>query len=54
MFDDEIYCTRNCLVAQVSHPYITTGKIIVVYIVTFIFLDSKCENIVDRTVAGIP
>jgi hypothetical protein len=28
---------------QVSHPYKTTGKIIVLYILNFIFLDSKLE-----------
>jgi hypothetical protein len=29
---------------QVSHPYKTTGKITVLYIVIFIFLDSKMEE----------
>ena len=29
---------------QVSHPYKTTGKIIVLYILTFILLDSKLED----------
>ena len=30
--------------SQVSHPYKTTGKIIVLCIVIFIFLDSKLED----------
>jgi hypothetical protein len=29
---------------QVSHPYTTTNKIIVLYISIFIFLDSKLED----------
>jgi len=29
---------------QVSHPYKTTRKIIVLYILIFIFLDSKLED----------
>jgi hypothetical protein len=29
---------------QVSHPYKTTGKIIVLYILFFIFLDIKLED----------
>jgi hypothetical protein len=29
---------------QVSHPYKTTSKIIVLYILIFVFLDSKLED----------
>jgi hypothetical protein len=34
---------------QVLHPYKTTGKIIVLYISIFIFLDSKLEDSVFYT-----
>jgi hypothetical protein len=33
---------------QISHPYKTTGKIIVMYIWIFVFLDSKLETLVCR------
>jgi hypothetical protein len=29
---------------QVSHPYKTTGKIILLYVLIFVFLDSKLED----------
>jgi hypothetical protein len=29
---------------QVSHPYKTTGIIIVLYVLIFVFLDSKLED----------
>jgi len=29
---------------QVSHPYKTTNKIIVLYIIVFVFLDNKLEE----------
>jgi hypothetical protein len=29
---------------QVSHPYKTTGRIVVLYILTFTFLDSRWED----------
>jgi len=29
---------------QVSHPYKTTSKIIVMYVLIFVFLDSKLED----------
>jgi hypothetical protein len=38
---------------QVSHPYKTTGKIIVSYILTFTFLDVR-KNILNSLFAFIP
>ena len=42
--------------AQVSHPYKTTGKIIVLYTLISIFLDNKMENkkILHHMIASIP
>jgi hypothetical protein len=37
-------CSSLNVSNQVSHPYKTTGKIIVFYILIFIFLDSKLED----------
>ena len=41
---------------QFSHPYKTTGRIEVLHIVVFIFLDSKLEDkrYLHRTIARIP
>jgi hypothetical protein len=33
---------------QVSHPYKTTGRIMVLYILTFTFLDSRREDKYNR------
>jgi len=37
-------CSSLHVSDQVSHPYKTTGKIIVLFISIYIFLDSKLEN----------
>ena len=37
-------CSPLSMSNQVSHPYKTTGKIIVLYILILIFLDSKLED----------
>ena len=37
-------CSSINVSDQVSHPYKTTGKIIVLYILIFIFLESKLEE----------
>jgi hypothetical protein len=37
-------CSSFNVRTQVSHPYKTTGRIVVLYILTFIFLDSRRED----------
>jgi hypothetical protein len=38
------FCSSLNVRGHVSHPYRTTGKIIVLYILTFTFFDSKRED----------
>jgi hypothetical protein len=37
-------CSSLSVRDQVSHPYKTTGRITVLYILTFIFLDSRRDD----------
>jgi hypothetical protein len=41
---------------QVSHPYTTTGTILLLHILIFVFLKGEREDkkILDQTVEGIP
>jgi hypothetical protein len=39
---------------EVSYPYRRMGKIVVLCILTFIFLESIQEDILDQMVTGIP
>jgi len=38
------FCSSVNVRDQVSHPYITAGEIIVLYIIIFTFLDSRLED----------
>jgi hypothetical protein len=50
-----VYALRLVLRDQVSHPYKTTGRIMVLYILTFTFLDSRQDDKrLNRMVVGIP
>jgi hypothetical protein len=49
-------CPFLNVIDQVSQPYKTTGRIMILYILTFTFLDNRREDkkILDRMVASIP
>jgi hypothetical protein len=46
LFSNLSLCSSLSVRDQVSHPFQTTGKIIVLYILIFVFLDSKLDTLI--------